>query len=199
MNEELPFSPAAFRNREVILSELKDIFKDAKEVIELGHGTGEHALFFSEHMPWLEWYPFDTKDYNWILAEKRKEVSFSNLKDPKSFQVTDTGIQSELPKIISNIYCANVFHIMYFKHVEMTLKELNQKVKKQIILYGPYKFDGEFTSESNAQFHQSLQERDPQMGIRDFEEVQALLDQFELVQNKAMPANNNLLIFKRRK
>lgn len=198
MSEELPFSPAAFRNREVILAQLKEIFKDAKKVIELGHGTGEHALYFSENMPWLTWHPFDTKDYNWILEEKRKQSSITNLELPKSFEVLDSGINSELPEKIENIYCANVFHIMHFNHVEITLKELNNRVKNKIILYGPYKFDGKFTSESNEQFHMSLQERDPLMGIRDFEKVIALLDQFELIDNKAMPANNNLLIFKRR-
>lgn len=199
MKDELPFSPAAFRNREVILDELKELIAQESEVYEIGHGTGEHALFFSEKMPWLQWHPLDTQNYNWILNEKIKQSNIPNLQAPQNFEVTDQGVQFKWPKEITNIYCANVFHIMHFHHVEITLKELNEKVTNLIILYGPYKFAGQFTSESNAQFNQNLQERDPLMGIRDFEVVESLLDQFNLLENKPMPANNNLLIFKRYK
>tara|TARA_B100001971_G_scaffold215193_1_gene260061 strand:- start:151461 stop:152066 length:606 start_codon:yes stop_codon:yes gene_type:complete len=196
-NHQLPHSPAAERNKSVILNQLRKFLETSKEVMEIGHGTGEHALYFAKELQHLNWYPYDTKDYNWILAEKIKENKIVNLKNPTPFLVDTNKILPNVDRKFDSLYCANVFHIMHAKEVEFLCGELHKFISDRIILYGPYKFNGDFTSQSNFEFDQSLKTRDPLMGIRDVEKVQEWLKEFQLKENIQMPANNNLLLFTR--
>lgn len=197
MQTELPHSPAAQRNKDVILTQLKELFAKRESVMEIGHGTGEHALHFSKNLAHLTWHPYDTKDYNWILEEKMKAHPIENLQAPCAFQVKNNQIIPSIDKTFDALYCANVFHIMHAKDVQYLCENLHQFIQDKIVLYGPYKFNGAFTSKSNQEFNQSLKERDPHMGIRDCEQIEAWLDKFKLIKNISMPANNNLLFFTR--
>ena len=197
MQNELPHSPAAQRNKNVILDELKALLMNQRDVMEIGHGTGEHALYFAQNLDHIQWYPYDTKDYNWILKEKMKVNSPKNLHDPCSFHVRNNQISPPIEINFDTLYCANVFHIMHEQDVKYLCGKLHELIKEKIILYGPYKFDGNFTSESNQHFDQSLKARDPEMGIRNIEDIQLWLKKFKLQKNISMPANNNLLLFER--
>jgi len=194
---ELPHSPAAMRNREPILTLLKEIITKSTNVLEIGHGTGEHALYFSEHLPHLTWQPADTHQYNWILEEKIKTQEIKNLCPPIEFEVNDHDLSHYLKKSYEVVYSANTLHIMSEDHAKKFCKNIHKFTQSKLLLYGPFKFHGKFTSLSNQDFDQSLKNRDERMGIRDFKDIEKWLKGFKLNEIINMPANNNLLIFDR--
>jgi cyclopropane fatty-acyl-phospholipid synthase-like methyltransferase len=198
---ELPHSAASERNKGPILEVLLKIIETKdKRLIEIGAGTGQHAVYFAPKFPWLEWHPTDLGRGVQAVNQLMTEVSSPNLKKAIRLDVNT----DDFPKLkFDLVYSANTLHIMPWKTCKTFMKLMGQRLREgsRVILYGPFKYQGEFTSESNAQFDQSLKETDPNMGIRAFEDIVNAMAKngFELLHDFEMPANNRTLVFKRLK
>lgn len=193
---EKPYSPAADRNKDVIYQVLKE-YIDAGELLEVGTGTAQHAIYMAQKFPSLNWTTADQAQYHPGIKMWLDEFHLSNLKGPYELTIG----KDEFPnQKFDYLYTANTLHIMSWKECELFFSHIAQNFKhpSQIFIYGPFNYQGEFTSESNALFDQNLKERDPESGIRGFEQVQAEMIKagFKLHKDHKMPANNRLLVFK---
>ncbi len=196
---ELPFSQACENNKRPILSELSRLFAKTGSVLEIGAGTGQHAAFFAASMPWLEWRPTELAANLPILRPRCDAFAGSNLGPPlaldacsKPWPVACRG---------DALFTANTLHIMAWPAVESlfaALEEHNDSFAR-LAVYGPFNYDGRYTSESNADFDRWLAQRDPGSAIRDFEAVDGLASAsgYQLLEDLAMPANNRLLVWYR--
>lgn len=198
---EKPYSPSSDRNKEPILTVLKEVIQRSDgRLLEIGSGTGQHAVFFAPEFPFLEWYPSDVSKNHLGIKLWLKESFAKNLKDPLKFEIG----KDEFPKLkFDVVFTANTFHIMHWKECKTLMKMLGSRLREgaRVVIYGPFKYGGEFTSESNALFDQELKSRDPLSGLRNFEDVHNALvkNGFELLEDYDMPANNRCLVFSRLK
>jgi hypothetical protein len=194
----LPFSQACENNKRPILAHLRRLFADTEQVLEIGSGTGQHATFFASHLPHLVWQPTELAEHLPTLAPRCANYEGTNLWPPMALDVC----QHPWPVTLHEaVFCANCLHIMTFAAVQQMFAELGRRSPPGTLLcvYGPFKYGGRHTSESNAEFDQWLRQRHPDSAIRDFEAVDALACRagFELVEDNAMPANNRLLVWRR--
>ena len=198
---EKPFSSACERNSEPILEVLKaNIISSDRRLLEIGSGTGQHAVDFAPIFPQLEWFPSDLGANLPGIKMWLKEAKIPNLQQPVSL---DVG-KDDFPKLkFDVVYSANTFHIMHWKDCKSFMKTLGHRLREgsRTIIYGPFKYNGEFTSASNADFDEELKKRDPLSGIRSFEDVNTnmIKNGFELVHDYEMPANNRTLVYRRLK
>ncbi len=194
----LPFSEACERNKGPILEVLRDAFADRSRVLEIGAGTGQHAVHFAHQLPGLHWQPTDRAEHLVDLARRIEAEGTGNLSLPVELDV----LQEPWPALAADaIYSANTLHIMSWPAVEALFAGLPRIIDEDAVLaiYGPFRYGGRFTTPSNADFDCGLRTRDPASGIRDFEDVDALARRigFELVMDHAMPANNQLIVWRR--
>lgn len=194
----LPFSDACERNKDPILAELREAFAGCARVIEIGAGTGQHAVHFARHLPHLAWQPTDRAEDLDGLAARIASEGPPNLALPVELDV----LRQPWPPLRGDaVFSANTLHIMSWLAVEALFTGLPGILEPGGVLavYGPFRFSGRFTTESNAAFDQMLRERDPASGVRDFEAVDALAQSagLELQAAHAMPANNQLLVYRR--
>ena len=198
---EKPFSPACERNQGPILEILKQtILPSDRRLLEVGAGTGQHAVFMAPHFPWLEWYPTDLSANLFGMKKWIDDARIPNLQKPIKLDVA----KDDFPKLkFDVVLTANTMHIMHWKDCKSFMKLLGHRLREgsRAIIYGPFKYNGEFTSESNAAFDESLKERDPLSGIRAFEDVNSnmIKNGFELVKDYEMPSNNRCLVYRRLK
>ncbi len=195
--QQKPVAPACERNRDPILSVLKSAFANVKHVLEIGSGTGEHGVYFAEHMPWLEWQCSDVKENLPGIEMWVEEADLSNLPVPIELDVTGTCINRNYDAV----FTANTLHIISTTLVEDFFRVPGSISNNDValVIYGPFNYNGEFTSESNAQFELWLKQRDPLSGIRDFEWIKQLANNagFHLIKDHEMPANNRCLHWQR--
>jgi cyclopropane fatty-acyl-phospholipid synthase-like methyltransferase len=190
------FSEACERNKQPILGVLFDELAGSSRVLEIGSGTGQHAVHFARHLPHLEWQPTDRADYLPDLAARIAEEGTPNLLAPLELDV----LQEQWPSMTTDaVYSANTLHIMSWLEVEAFFSGVGKVLAAggMLVVYGPFRYAGNFTSESNAAFDRSLRERDPASGIRDIEAVKRLAQAQSLVltADHVMPANNQLLVW----
>jgi SAM-dependent methyltransferase len=188
---EKPNAPAVARNRDAILEVLLAEFADRRHVLEIGSGTGEHAVFFAPHLHWLTWQTSDrAMNHPGILAWLA-ESSAPNVKAPL---VIDVGSAPDLPADFDGVFSANTAHIMSEAEVRQMFALVGSVLLPggRFCLYGPFNVGGEFTSDSNARFDASLRGQNPLMGIRDLELLDELANTAGMLRNSlhAMPANN---------
>ncbi len=195
--QQKPTAPACERNRAPILSVLTKTFSTDSDVLEIGSGTGEHGVYFAEHMPWLQWQCSDLSENLNGINLWIEEAFLPNLKTAIELDVA----KPKLNKKYNAFFTANTLHIMSKKHVEDFFDLISDFSHNQtdIIIYGPFNYDGNFTSESNAKFELWLKDRDPLSGIRDFEWIESLAKNinFKLIADHKMPANNRCLYFRK--
>lgn len=205
MQPSKPFSQACENNKGPILDMLQQVFAEhshlGARVLEIGSGTGQHAAFFAPRLPWLSWQPSDQADYLpgcrlWI--EDARAAGADNLQPPVALDV----LQPHWPELnIDSAYSANTAHIMHWPAVEALFHGLGRRLPSQglFCLYGPFRYQGEHTSDSNERFDHHLRQRDPGMGIRDLDALLPLAAAagFELSADHAMPANNRTLVWRR--
>lgn len=203
MNHELPFSPACERNKDVILDVLRKYTKHG-DLLEVGHGTGQHALYFSKNLPSLKWQPADVEEYNWMMEQRIKEASekIKNLSPPIPLRVSkENSLSDQCKQIFDYCFTANTLHIMDEEDSLLFCQQIGELLAPNayLMIYGPFKFEGNFTSESNMQFDSSLKQRNPLCGIREFESIKDSLTEKKInfIENIKMPANNNFLIFQK--
>lgn len=200
-----PYSPACERNREPILSLLREHFADRRHVLEIGSGTGQHAVHFAAAMPWLAWQCSDRTEYLPGIRLWLGEAGLANTPAPVELDVArrpwPAPPQRPEPDRFDAAYSANTLHIMSWREVEAFFAGIDAALADdaRLAVYGPFNYGGAFTSDSNAAFDASLKARDPAMGIRDFEAVDALARAIglRLVKDAPMPANNRLLLWHR--
>ena len=193
-----PFSPACERNREPILAALRPHFADRRRVLEIGSGTGQHAVHFAAALPQLVWQTSDRAEWLPGIRLWLAEAGLPNTPPPIGLDVGGPWPCGRFDAIFS----ANTLHIMGWPEVEALFAGLPAVLADdaRLTIYGPFNYAGRFTSPSNAAFDASLKADDPKRGIRDFEAVDALARSigFTLVEDLAMPANNRCLSWQRR-
>ena len=194
---DCPFSQACENNKTVILKVLQHYFAGVDYVLEVGSGTGQHAVFFAEHLPHIYWQPTDQQGYIACINSWLDWVKLDNILPPQTLDVNQQWPVSTTPAIFS----ANTVHIMSWQEVEGFFAGIKNVLETDGIfcLYGPFNYNGKFTSESNANFEKWLKSRDPLSGIRDYEAVNRLAEQagLSLLDDIAMPANNRCLVWKK--
>lgn len=192
----LPYSPAADRNKAPILETLLIVFKDTKRVLELGSGTGQHAVYFSRQMPHLIWQPSEVTEMLPGLTARLQQEAPAN---------TAPAIRLDVGEVwpalagFDGAYTANTFHIVSQRLVIALIEGVGRLLPLGgcFAVYGPFNQHGEYTSDGNAAFDRSLRFRDPESGIRDLEWVAAIAakNHLTLTGRHDMPANNMLLGF----
>ncbi len=194
-----PFSEPAERNRAPILAVLERVFADRHAVLEIGSGSGQHAVHFAAALERLVWQPSDVPDNLPGIRLWIEEAGLANLRDPIPLDVNDER-WPDLP--VDAAFSANTAHIMSWSEVQKVIAGIGRLLPAGGVfaLYGPFNYGGRYTSESNARFDASLKARDPRSGIRDAEAVVAAANAagLALEEDNAMPANNRLLVFRKR-
>lgn len=197
MYADLPYSQACENNKAPILEVLTEAFAKSLKVLEIGSGTGQHAVHFAANLPHLIWQASDQPQYLPELNERLRRAGLANLPPAHCLDVT----QHALAGRYDALFTANTLHIMSWPMVATFFERLNEFVSASatVCIYGPFNYKGCYTSASNQAFDQSLKSRDAAMGIRDIEQVLALAkaQDFSLFEDITMPANNRLLWLKR--
>lgn len=196
---EKPSAPSCERNREPILGVLREQFADRRDVLEIGSGTGQHAVYFAQALPDLRWQCSDRAENLPGIRMWLDEAQLPNTPPPIELDVGGAWPTHRYDAVFS----ANTLHIMAWDEVEQLFDHLGRVTTDDalIAVYGPFNYGGRYTSDSNAQFDVWLQARGPHMRIRDAEAVDALAEVagFALLEDIAMPANNRLRVWQRRR
>lgn len=196
---DLPFSQACENNKAPILAVLQQAFANCSRVLEVGSGTGQHAVHFATHLPHLTWQASEQPHYLAELTERLRRAALPNLPLPVPLDICQDAAPAQR---FDALFSANTLHIMSWPVVEQFFSRLNELLSEQatLCIYGPFNYNDRFTSASNQAFDANLKSRDPAMGIRDISAVIAQADAagFTLKQDHSMPANNRLLQFVRK-
>ena|SRR5277367_3889585 len=192
----LPFSEACERNKGPILEVLRIAFAGRMHVLEIGSGTGQHATHFAAQLPHLTWHPTEQLAYLKDLGARVKLEGTRNLRPPTLLDVNQTlwPLRSA-----DAIFTANTLHIMSWPEVTLMVRGAGAVLSPGglMCVYGPFRYGGAHTSDSNQEFDRMLKERDPLSGLRDIHAVTALALQYglRLCADHDLPANNRLLEF----
>ncbi len=184
------FSPSCERNKEPILAVLREILP-AGQVLEIGSGSGQHAVHFARALPQVEWQPSDVAENLPSISAWRAEAGLSNLREPLTLDL----FSGDWPAINAQaVVCINTIHIVSWQGVEKLFEGVGRllSVGGLMYVYGPYRYRQQPLEPSNEEFDRWLKARDPLSGVRLFEEVNALADKngLKLAGDRAMPANN---------
>lgn len=193
-----PVAESCLQNQQVILEALQTVFTEAGKVLEIGSGTGQHAVYFSAQMPHLLWQPSDLAEQHPGMLLWLNEVEHQRIKSPLELDVDD----SEWPLTdIDYVFTANTTHIISTEQTQKMFRHIAAVLKPGGLFaqYGPFNYNGNYTSESNARFDVWLKQRNPQSGIKHFETLLEYADKNQLtsVQDIEMPANNRLLVWRK--
>ncbi|MDH3656454.1 MAG: class I SAM-dependent methyltransferase [Myxococcales bacterium] len=193
------FAPATERNRKPILDVLRRVLPGNGLVLEVASGTGQHAVFFSGHLPGLRWQPSDaTVDALRSIEAWVEESALENLLPP-----IELDVRSPRWPIASAdaLLCINMIHISPWETTESLFRGASALLAggSPLITYGPYRLHGEHSAPSNAAFDESLRSRNPRWGVRDIDALIELAGRtgFELQERVPMPANNMTLVWTR--
>ena len=193
-----PYAESCDQNREPILAIIEDVFNRPMKVLEIGSGTGQHAVYFGARLPHVTWQPTDQAEALPGIEAWRREAGLSNVLPALELDVT----RSPWPvDTVHGVFSANTAHIMAWPAVTAMFAGIGRVLTAGgcFCLYGPFNRHGQYTSESNARFDAWLQARDPESGIRDMEALEELgrLHGLGLQRIVPMPANNFILLWSR--
>ena len=193
-----PFSDACERNKEHILGVLRQVLARSQRVLEIGSGTGQHAVFFAAALPHLRWQTSDLAIHHPGIQAWIRASGLANVLAPC---ILDVDAPVWPVQEMDAIFSANTVHIIAWPQVENLFHGVGRTLQAQGVfcLYGPFNYRSEFTSASNAQFDAWLKQRDARSGIRDFEALDGLAQQHGMVlqDDYAMPANNRILVWRK--
>jgi cyclopropane fatty-acyl-phospholipid synthase-like methyltransferase len=198
---ELTFSQACENNKAAILTVLQNFFKTTKHVLEVGSGTGQHAIHFAEKLPHLSWQTSDLLINHFSINQRISSSQLNNILTPIHLDLNNEWpmVSSSKTSLFDGIFTANTLHIISWDLVQRFFTGVQKNLKEggTLCIYGPFNYEGTFTSESNANFELWLKDRDINSGIRDFEAIELLAKsaKLSLISDNAMPANNRLLVF----
>jgi cyclopropane fatty-acyl-phospholipid synthase-like methyltransferase len=198
MNESLPHAPATARNRDPILAVLREHFAGCRRVLEIGSGSGEHAVHFAAALPGLEWQCSERVE---MLRGLQAQLDAAALPNTPAAVLLDVAQRPWPLAGFDAAFSANTLHIMGWDEVERMFGGLHEALDDaaMVVVYGPFNYRGRHTSDSNAAFDRALKVADPRRGIRDFEAVDDLARAIGLrrVADVPMPANNRSLVWRR--
>lgn len=191
-----PHSESSEINKVPILAVLKEVFADSTRVLEIASGTGQHAVYFGRELPHLIWQPSELVQNLAGIQAWLDEAQLPNVLAPLALDVND----AHWPVApVDAIFNANTVHIISWAEVERMFAHIARVIAPGgcVCLYGPYNYDGKFTSDSNARFDAWLKARDPNSGVRDFDAVNQLAAShgLQLLRDIAMPSNNRMLVW----
>ena len=193
-----PYAESCERNQRPILEVLEQEFSDIRSVLEIGSGTGQHAVFFAARMPHLIWQTSDLAQAHPGILAWLQESMLENVLPPLTIDVTEDDWEVDS---VEGVFTANTMHILSWHSICRMFDGFGKILAPaaRVVMYGPFRFDGEFTSESNAAFDRYLRSRDPLGGIRDFESLDELAKQRNLRfrRNHSLPSNNQILVWER--
>jgi cyclopropane fatty-acyl-phospholipid synthase-like methyltransferase len=193
-----PRSEASERNRAPILAVLRQWMIAPGTVLEIGSGTGQHAVHFAAAMPHLRWVASDLEQNHAGITAWIEESALTNLSGPITLDVRDPDWPFSS---LHYVYSANTAHIMSWESVATMFGAVGRVLRRRglFFLYGPVNRGGQFTSESNREFDRSLRARDPAMGLRDDQALIALASRCQLTYaaDYSMPARNRMLIWQK--
>lgn len=200
----LPYSPAADRNKDVILEKLAEVFADHRRILEIGSGNGQHAIHVTNALPHLTWQCSDLEENVAGIAARLQAEGNERTPAPLAIDVARPPLPvpgAGGPDAFDGLFTANTLHIMSFAHVEAFFARTGDLLAAggRLCVYGPLKYGGKFTTGSNEAFDAQLKTWDPVSGIRDFEELDRLARTVGLTfeADHAMPANNQLVVWRR--
>ncbi len=192
-------SPPAQRNREPIVQVLREILPASGIVLMIAEGSGEHVVHFARAFPALAFQPSDPDpEARASIAAWTAHEGLANILPPLALDAASGGwpIQSA-----DTVVCINMIHISPWAATQGLLRGAAQALQQgaPLFLYGPYKRNGQHTSQSNADFDASLKSRNSAWGIRDLETVDdcARRNRFDRLQIFEMPANNFSVVWRR--
>ncbi len=190
-----PYSDACDENKRPILAILQRVFADSRRVLEIGSGTGQHAVYFGAALKQLIWQTSDRRENHAGILAWLGEANLPNVRNPLLLDVA-----GEWPEVrFDAVFSANTTHIMSWPEVEQMFQGVGRVLEPGgcFALYGPFNFGGTYTSESNARFDQMLKARDPQSGLRNFEELEVLANNngLSFSEDVPLPVNNRTLVW----
>lgn len=193
-----PFSQACENNQAPIAEVLTRVFRQAHRILEIGSGTGQHAVFMAQRMPHLQWQASDRSENLPGINQWLTEAALANL--PPTLELDATW--STWPQYaFDGLFSANTAHIMPWPTVCHMIAKVGALLPPEgkFALYGPFNYKGEFTSESNRRFDLYLKQAAAHQGLRDFEKLVAIADSagLTLAEDNPMPANNRLLVWRK--
>ncbi len=192
-----PFAESSEQNKQPILSVLRPELATNRRVLEVGSGTGQHAVYFAEQMPHLTWVCSDLEDNHAGIRMWLDEAGLSNIEGPLLLDAREQWPDMDVDAIFS----ANAVHIMSWHAVVSLMNNVGRTldVGGKLYLYGPFMYDGRHTAESNASFDIWLKQRDPLSGVRDVSEINKLLGEhdMQLINDYEMPVNNRILVWQK--
>lgn len=192
-----PHSQSCDNNKQPILEKLKPLLTPYQNVVEIGSGTGQHAIHFANALPNLTWQTTDLPINHSGIKQWINDSGLSNINPPLCLDLSKPWPISQCDVI----YTANTLHIVSTELVTAFFAAIKHTVSNNglVIIYGPFNYAGEFTSDSNRQFESWLKGRDSNSGIRDIEWITDLAAKanLHLLHDEQMPANNRLLTFKK--
>ncbi len=198
-----PYSESCVQNREPILDAIHPLLSSKQHVLEIGSGTGQHAVYFAERMPHLIWQCSDRKENLPGIKSWLDEARLKNTPQP----ILQLDVSADNWPVFNAhnqpdaIFSANAVHIMAWENVVDFIKNAAAllPVKGLLILYGPFNYNGQYTSDSNARFDIWLKQQNPRSAIRHFEELDRLANQggLTLYKDIQMPANNRILCWQK--
>lgn len=199
MTDARRHAPATSRNRDAILSVLRDVLPPTGLVLEIASGTGEHAAYFARNLPALEWQPTDPDpDALASIAAWRAAERLPNLREPLAL---NAGASDWPVRRANAAVCINMIHISPWEATLGLMRGAARvlPVGAPLVTYGPYRREGHPLEPSNAAFDLSLKARDERWGLRRLEDVSAAAEAQGLAFERfvEMPANNLCVIFRR--
>jgi len=193
-----PCAESCIENRGPIFAVLEPRLGDCRSLLEIGSGTGQHAVYFAAELPQLVWQTSDCAENHPAIQAWLDEAGLDNVRRPIALDVlADAWPAGPFDAVFS----ANTAHIMPEVAVEAMFHGVARVLRPggQFLLYGPFNYHGAFTAPSNARFDAWLKERDAHMGIRDAEWLSELAKAggMRLVEDIEMPVNNRTLIWRK--
>ena len=193
-----PFAESCEQNKQSILDVLKKVFIEPGKVLEIGSGTGQHAIFFTEQLSYLQWFPTDIEESLPAIRLWIKDAGHDRIKMPV---ILDVNIEIWPFRNMDYVFTANTAHIVSWPEVKSMFRGVSQVLKSGGIFcqYGPFNYNGQYTSPSNEGFDQWLKNRDPNSGIRHFEDMVLLAKENNMIlyTDFEMPANNRILAWQK--
>lgn len=201
MQTPLPYSAAADRNKEAIGDAMESLFNAATTVLEIGSGSGQHAVYLCRRFSHLQWQATEQSQYLESLQAALSAAALSNIQKAFELQVTAVAGSDIAGSNYSLVYSANTAHIMGFDQVPSLFAVAGQCLHADgcFALYGPFSENGQHNSDGNRDFDASLRSQDPGMGIRDIEALEEFASRagLALTEQISMPANNRILLWRK--
>ena len=197
-SSDLPVAPSCLRNQKPIADVLLQELPEHAVVLEIGSGTGQHAHYMTSQIPHIKWQPSEISECLPDINAWREHSGHENFLPPLVLDVTEDLWPV---KQVDAVFSANVVHYVGWSHVRAMLAGISRVLVQDglALFYGPFNYEGQFTSDGNEQLDAWLRERDPDSGIKDFEQIilTARKEKLRLIKDIAMPANNRMLIFQK--